>query len=79
MDITPQKLTDQELVEQTLAGNTICYETLFDRYRHPLYAAIVSRCGDEQDAATAYDIVRDDIGYRLRLTSSRGSVQDEAL
>ena len=56
MDITPQKLTDQELVEQTLAGNTICYETLFDRYRHPLYAAIVSRCGDEQDAG---DIIQE--------------------
>lgn len=56
MDIIPQKLTDQELVEQTLAGNTICYETLFDRYRHPLYAAIVSRCGDEQDAG---DIIQE--------------------
>lgn len=56
MDITPQKLTDRELVEQTLAGNTICYETLFDRYRRQLYAAIVSRCCDEQGAG---DIIQE--------------------
>lgn len=56
MDITPQKLTDQELIEQTLAGNTICYETLFERYRRQLYGAIVSRCGDEQEAG---DIIQE--------------------
>lgn len=56
MDITPEKLTDRQLIEQTLAGNTICYETLFDRYRPQLYAATLSKCGDEQDAG---DIIQE--------------------
>ncbi|WP_071134189.1 RNA polymerase sigma factor [Millionella massiliensis] len=56
MDIMPDNRTDQQLIEQTLAGNTICYETLFDRYRRQLYAAILSKCGDEQDAG---DIIQE--------------------
>ena len=52
----PDNRTDQQLIEQTLAGNTICYETLFDRYRRQLYAAILSKCGDEQDAG---DIIQE--------------------
>lgn len=56
MDITPEKLTDQQLIEQILAGNAVCYETLFDRYRRQLYAATLSKCGDEQDAG---DIVQE--------------------
>lgn len=56
MDITPEKLTDLQLIEQTLAGNTICYECLFERYRRQLYAATLSKCGDEQDAG---DIIQE--------------------
>lgn len=56
MDITPEKLTDQQLIEQTLAGHTICYECLFERYRRQLYAATLSKCGDEQDAG---DIIQE--------------------
>lgn len=56
MDIKPEKLTDIQLIEQTLGGNTTCYETLFGRYRHQLYAATLQKCGDEQDAE---DIVQE--------------------
>ncbi len=56
MDMTPEKLTDRQLIEQTLAGRTICYEALFDRYRPQLYAALLSKCGDEQDAG---DIIQE--------------------
>lgn len=56
MDITPEKLTDLQLIEQILAGHTICYDYLFERYRHQLYAATLSKCGDEQDAG---DIIQE--------------------
>lgn len=56
MDMTPEKMTDRQLIEQTLAGNAICYDILFDRYRRQLYAVTLGKCGDEQDAG---DIVQE--------------------
>ncbi len=58
MDMTTptEKMTDRQLVEQTLAGNTTCYTTLFERYRRQIYAATLGKCGDEQDAG---DIIQE--------------------
>lgn len=56
MDINAEKQTDQQLIEHILQGDATCYETLFDRYRHQLYAATLSKCGDEQDTR---DIVQE--------------------
>ncbi|SUE33994.1 RNA polymerase sigma factor [Rikenella microfusus] len=55
MDMKPDKPTDRELIERTLAGDTTCFETLFDRYRRQLYASILGKCG-EQDAG---DIIQE--------------------
>lgn len=43
--------TDRELIERALAGDATSYDTLFDRYRRQLHAAVLARCADEQDAA----------------------------
>lgn len=56
MDITPEKLTDHQLIERTLGGEAICYECLFSRYRRQLVASLLQKCGDEQ---TAQDILQE--------------------
>ncbi len=50
MDMTLPLPSDQELIERTLAGDATCYETLFERYRHTLRAAVLTKCTDERDA-----------------------------
>ncbi len=43
-------LTDQQLIQNVLGGDTASYETLLARYRSQLYAATLQRCSDPQDA-----------------------------
>lgn len=39
-------LSDAELVEKTLRGESIAYEALFERYRSSILSMLLSRCAD---------------------------------
>lgn len=53
MDYLP---TDIELIRAALAGDSLCFDTLFSRYRPELIAMLRQRCNREQDAQ---DILQD--------------------
>lgn len=49
-------LEDNQLVSQTLGGNSASYEALFERHRNSVLSVVHSRCGD---GALSEDIVQE--------------------
>lgn len=47
MDINRETASDLQLIRQSLDGDAISFELLFQRYRHSLHAYIFQKSGDE--------------------------------